>query len=89
MNNYSTKNSNKRGLKKLQSLGWTHYLRSRLKDQERWEETSNERDLLRLIKIIKSLLQKYNDNTEYHHIAYHMLLCQLILLRKGDYSNLD
>ena len=30
MNNYSTKNSNTQGLKNLQSLGQTHYLRSRV-----------------------------------------------------------
>ena len=50
------------------------YLRSSLKGQERWEAASNERDLLGLIKIIKSLSQKYDKDTEYHHVAYHTLL---------------
>ena len=50
------------------------YLRSRLEGQERWEQTPNERDLLELINSIKSLLHKYKEDTEYHHIAYHMLL---------------
>ena len=41
----------------------TDYLQSRLKGQERWEQTPNERDLLRLIKSIKSLSHKYNEDT--------------------------
>ena len=36
----------------------TDYLRSRLEVQYKWEETSSERDILSLISIIKSLLQK-------------------------------
>ena len=40
-----------------------YYLRSRLGGQERWEETSNERDLLGLIKSIKYLSQKYDEDT--------------------------
>ena len=47
----------------------TDYLRLRLKGQERWEKKSNERDLLELIKIIKSLSQKYDEDTEYHHVV--------------------
>ena len=50
---------------------------------------SNEQDLLRLIKIIKSLLQKYNEDTEYHHVAYHTLLHRAMLFRQGYYSNLE
>ena len=57
----------------------TDNLRLHLKGQERWEQTSNERDLLELIKSIKSLLHKYDEDTEYHHIAYHTLLYRLIL----------
>ena len=49
----------------------------------------NEQDLLRLIKIIKSLLHKYDKDMEYHHIAYHTLLCRFMLFRKGNYSNLE
>ena len=42
----------------------TDYLRSRIKGQERWEATSNERDLLKLLEIIKSLSHKYDKDTE-------------------------
>ena len=52
----------------------TEYLQSCLEGQERWEQTLNERDLLELMKSIKSLLQKYDEETEYHHVAYHTLL---------------
>ena len=52
----------------------TDYLRSRLEGQKMWEQTSNERDLLELIKSIESLLHKYDEETEYHHVAYHTLL---------------
>ena len=65
----------------------TDYLRSRLKGQERWEQTSNEWDLLELIKSIKSLLHKYNKDTEYHHVACHTLLRRFMLFRQGGYSN--
>ena len=41
----------------------TDYLQSRLEGQERWEQTSNERDLLELIRSIKSLSHKYNEDT--------------------------
>ena len=47
----------------------TDYLQSRLEGQERWEQTSNEWVLLELIKSIKSLLQKYDKDKEYHHVA--------------------
>ena len=47
----------------------TDYLRSRLEGQERWEQTSNEQDLLELIKSIKYLLHEYDEDTEYHHVA--------------------
>ena len=52
----------------------TDYLQLRLKGKEVWEETSNDQDLLGLTKIIKSLLQKYDEDTEYHHVVYHTLL---------------
>ena len=67
----------------------TDYLRSRLEGQERWEQTSNEQDLLELIKSIKSLSHKYNEDTEYHHVAYHTLLRHFMMFRQGDYSNLE
>ena len=60
---------------------FTDYLRSRLERQERWEQTLNERDLLELIKIIKSLSHKYDEDTEYHHVVYHTLLCRFMLFR--------
>ena len=65
----------------------TDYLQSRLKEQERWEQTSNERDLLELIKSIKSLSQKYDEDTKYQHVAYHTLLCRFMLFRQGYYRN--
>ena len=65
----------------------TDYLISRLEGQERWDQTSNERNLLELIRSIKSLSHKYYEDTEYHHIAYHTLLCCFMLFRQGDYSN--
>ena len=65
----------------------TDYLRSRLEGQDKWEATSNERDLIGLLKSIKSLSHKYNEDTEYHHIAYHTLLRRFMLFRQGDYSN--
>ena len=49
----------------------TDYLRSCLERQEKWERMSNEQDLLGLLKIVKSLSHKYNEETEYHHVAYH------------------
>ena len=52
----------------------TDYLRSRLKGQEKWEATSNERYLLGLLESIKSLSHKHDKDTEYHHVAYHTLL---------------
>ena len=63
------------------------YLQSLLKGQERREQTSNERDLQELIKSIKSLSHKYNEDMEYHHVAYHTLLCHFMFFRQGDYSN--
>ena len=65
----------------------TDYLQSCLEGQEKWEVTSNERDLLGLLKSIKSLLHKYDEDTEYHHVAYHTLLQQLMLSRQGECSN--
>ena len=52
----------------------TDYPWTRLEGQERWEQTSNERDMLQLIKSIKSLLHKYDEDMEYHNVAYHTLL---------------
>ena len=49
--------------------------------------TSNEWDLLGLLKSVKSLLQKYDKDTKYHHVAYHTLLYRFVLFRKGDYIN--
>ena len=67
----------------------TKYLQSWLEGQEKWEATSNERNLLDLLKIVKSLSHKYNKDTEYHHVVYHMLLCRFMLFHQGDYSNLE
>ena len=41
----------------------TNYLRSRLEGQEKWEMMSNERNLLELLKIVKSLLHRYDEDT--------------------------
>ena len=30
---------------------------------------------------------KYDEDTEYRHVAYHTLLRRFMLFRKGDYSN--
>ena len=67
----------------------TDYMWSHLEVQEKWKTMANEQDLLGIIKTVKSLLQKYDEDTEYHHVAYHMLLRQFMLLRKGEYSNLE
>ena len=48
---------------------------------------SNKRDLLELLKSVKSLLYKYNDDTEYHHVVYHTLLRRFMVFCQGDYSN--
>ena len=32
---------------------------------------------------------KYDEDTEYHHVAYHTLLCRFMLFRQGGYSNLE
>ena len=50
---------------------------------------SNERDLLRLIKSIKSLSHKYHEDMEYHYVGYHTLTPQSMLFLQGDYSNLE
>ena len=52
----------------------TYYLRSRLEGQEKLETMSNEWDLLGILKIVKSLSHKYDEDMEYHHIAHHTLL---------------
>ena len=67
----------------------TDYLRSLLEGQEKWEATSNEPDMLGLLKSIKYLSHKYNKDTDYHHVSYHALPRPYMLFRKGDYSNLE
>ena len=67
----------------------TDYLRSRLEGQEKWARTSNERDLLELLKSIKSLSHKYYEDTKYHRVAYHTLLPRFMLFRQGYSSNLE
>ena len=32
---------------------------------------------------------KYNEDTKYHHVAYHTILCQFMLFRQGYYINLE
>ena len=66
---------------------YNNYLQSRLKGQEKWKTTSNEWNLLELLKSVKSLSQKYNEDTVYHHVAYHMLIRCFVLFRQGYYSN--
>ena len=61
----------------------TDYLRLCIEGQKRWEEMSNDWDLIGLIKIIKSLSHKYDEETEYHHVAYNTLICQFMLFRQG------
>ena len=67
----------------------TNYLRSRIEGQEKTDRTSNEQDLLELLKRIKSLSYKYDEDTEYHHAAYHIILCCFKLFRQGEYRNLE
>ena len=67
----------------------TNYLWSRLKGKEKWEITSNQRDLLELLKSVKSLSHKYDEDTEYHHVAYHTLLRRFMLFCQGDSSDLE
>ena len=62
----------------------TYYLRSCLEGQEKWETTSNKQDLLKLLKNVKSLSHKFDNDTEYHHVAYYALLCCFMLFRQGD-----
>ena len=64
-----------------------NYLRSRFKGQEKWETTLNEWDLLGILQSMKSLLHKYDEDTEYHLVAYHTLICRFMLFRQGEYSN--
>ena len=65
----------------------TNYLRSRLEGQEKWERTSNKRDLLELLKIVESLSQKYGEETDYRHVAYRTLLRRVMLFHQGGPSN--
>ena len=64
-----------------------NYLWLRLEGQDKWELTSNEQDLIGLLKIIKYLSHKYDEDTNYHHIAYHTLFHGFMLFQMGDYSN--
>ena len=57
----------------------TDYLQSHLEGQVKWETTSNERDLLGLLKIVKSLSHKCDKDTEFDHIVYHTLLRRFML----------
>ena len=66
----------------------TDYLRSRIKRHDQWETTSNDWDLLGLLKSVKSLSQRYDEDTEYHHISYHTLLRRFMLFCQEDYSKL-
>ena len=65
----------------------TNYLWSRLEGQGKWEMASNKRDLIELLKSVKSLLYKYNKDTDYHHVAYHTLLRCFMLFSQRDSSN--
>ena len=65
----------------------TDYLRSWLEVQDKWYLTSNERYLLVMINSIKLLSCKYDEDVEYHHIAYHTLLRRFMLFRQDDSSN--
>ena len=67
----------------------TDYIRSRLEVQEKWERTSNKRYLLELLQIIKYLSHEYYEDMEYHHVAYHTLICHFMLFCQGDSSNLE
>ena len=65
------------------------YLHSRLEVQEKWERTFNERNLIKLLKSVKSLSQKYDEDRDYHHVAYHTLLRCFMLFYQVDSSNLE
>ena len=67
----------------------TKYLQSRLEGQEKMEMTSNEQDLLDLLKIVKSLLHKHDKDTDYHHVVYHTIFCCFMIFRQGDSINLE
>ena len=42
---------------------------------------------MELIKSIKSLSHKYDEDMEYHHVAYHTLLPRFMIFQQGEYSN--
>ena len=65
------------------------YPRSQIEGQEKWETTSNEKDPLKLLKSVKSLLHKYDEKTDYHHMAYHTLLRRFMLFCQGNSINLE
>ena len=48
---------------------------------------SNDWELLGLLKSVKSLSHKYDEDVEYHHVAHHMLIYRFMLFCQGDYIN--
>ena len=67
----------------------TNYLRSWLNIKDNRERTYNERDLLKLLKGVKSLSQKHDEGTEYRHVVYHTLLCHFMLFFQRYSINLE
>ena len=47
----------------------------------------NERDLIALIKSIKSLSHKYDEDMDYYNVSYHTLLHLFMMFRQDDDSN--
>ena len=64
----------------------TDHLRSRLEGQDKWVTMSNERDLLGLLKSIKSLSHKFDEDMKYHHVVHQTLLRRFMICRQEDYS---
>ena len=69
----------------LRLVTQSHYLRSQIERQEKWETTSNERYLLKLLKIVNSLFHKYEKEMKYHNVAYHTILRRFMLFCQDDY----
>ena len=65
----------------------TDYLRSQIEVQEKWDINSNDPDLLKLLKGVKALSRKYDEDTENHHVAYHTLLRCFMIFCQGDSIN--
>ena len=42
-----------------------------------------------MVKTVKSLSHKYDEDTEYHHVAYHTLLRRFMLFCQGESINLE